>query len=159
MAIYSFWIFDKHCNCIFDREWTLISNSASGTINSKQTEETAKLLYGMIYSLRSVTQKLSRGDTSNDVRSISIGKYRIHTYCTASGLWFVLLSDYKQASYSHVLRYIHSHIYVKYVTHNILSPDDFAESEKETRGQGFRKINNRNFISAIETFLGPMIAQ
>lgn len=159
MAIYSFWIFDKHCNCIFDREWTLISNSASGTMNSKQTEETAKLLYGMIYSLRSVTKKLSRDDSTNEVRSISIGKYRIHTYCTASGLWFVLLSDYKQSSYAHVLRYIHSHIYVKYVTHNILSPYDFAENENETRGRGFRKISNRNFISALEAFLGPMIAQ
>ncbi|AQZ15655.1 BET5 (YML077W) [Zygosaccharomyces parabailii] len=159
MAIYSFWIFDKHCNCIFDREWTLLSNSSSGTINSKQNEETAKLLYGMIYSLRSVTQKLSKEGTNNEVRSISIGKFRIHTYCTASGLWFVLLSDYKQASYSHVLQYIHSHIYVKYVTRNLLSPYDFAENKNETRGQGFRKINNRNFISTLESFLAPMILQ
>lgn len=159
MAIYSFWIFDKHCNCIFNREWTLTSNSSSGTVNSKQNEETSKLLYGMIFSLRSITQKLSKGAVKNDIRSISTGKYRVHTYCTASGLWFVLTTDFRQQSYSHVLQYIYSHIYVKYVTHNILSPYDFAANENEKRGQGFRKINNRNFIHTLESFLAPMITQ
>lgn len=159
MAIYSFWIFDKHCNCIFNREWTLVANSSSGTVNSKQNEETAKLLYGMIFSLRSISLKLSKDSTSNDIRSISTGKYRVHTYCTASGLWFVLTTDFKQQSYSHVLQYIYSHIYVKYITHNLLSAFDLAENENETRGQGTRKIGNRNFITALESFLTPMITQ
>lgn len=159
MAIYSFWIFDKHCNCIFNREWTLTSNSSSGTVNSKQNEEAAKLLYGMIFSLRSISQKLSKGAVKNEIRSISTGKYRVHTYCTASGLWFVLTTDFRQQSYSHVLQYIYSHIYLKYVTHNILSPYDFAANENEKRGQGFRKIDNRNFISTLESFLAPMITQ
>ncbi|CAI4967166.1 AVN_HP_G0081110.mRNA.1.CDS.1 [Saccharomyces cerevisiae] len=159
MGIYSFWIFDRHCNCIFDREWTLASNSASGTINSKQNEDDAKLLYGMIFSLRYITQKLSKGSVKNDIRSISTGKYRVHTYCTASGLWFVLLSDFKQQSYTQVLQYIYSHIYVKYVSNNLLSPYDFAENENEMRGQGTRKITNRNFISVLESFLAPMVNQ
>lgn len=159
MAIYSFWIFDKHCNCIFNREWTLVANSSSGTVNSKQNEETAKLLYGMIFSLRSIALKLSKDSTGNDIRSISTGKYRIHTYCTASGLWFVLTTDFKQQSYSQVLQYIYSHIYVKHITHNLLSAFDLAENESETRGQGTRKIANRNFINALESFLTPMVAQ
>ncbi|CCD24633.1 TRAPP subunit BET5 NDAI_0D03190 [Naumovozyma dairenensis CBS 421] len=159
MAIYSFWIFDKHCNCIFDREWTLTTNSTSGTTNSKQNQETAKLLYGMIYSLRSITQKLSRGLNKNEMRSISTGKYRVHTYCTASGLWFVLLSDFKQQSYSQVLEYIYSSIYVTYVANNLFSPYDFAENEDEMRGQGFRKITNRRFIDSLENFLSPLVGQ
>ncbi|EDO16601.1 hypothetical protein Kpol_520p22 [Vanderwaltozyma polyspora DSM 70294] len=157
MAIYSFWIFDKHCNCIFNREWTLAADTNSGTMNSKQNEETAKLLYGMIYSLRSITQKLSKGSNTNDVRSISTGKYRVHTYCTASGLWLVLLTDFKQQSYSQVLQYIYSHIYVKYVSHNLLSPQDFADNESEMRGQGIRKITNKKFLQSLEAFLVPMI--
>lgn len=159
MAIYSFWIFDRHCNCIFDREWTLSSNSSSGTVNSKQNDETSKLLYGMIFSLRSVTQKVSKGPGKNDIKSISTGKYRIHTYCTASGLQFILITDFKQQSYIQVLQYIYSHIYVKYVAHNMLSPNDFAENENEMKGQGFRKITNRNFVQSLESFLSPMITQ
>lgn len=159
MAIYSFWIFDKHCNCIFNREWTLAANSSSGTVNSKQNEETAKLLYGMIFSLRSITLKLSQIPPANEIRSISTGKYRVHTHCTASGMWFILTTDFKQQSYGQVLQYIYSHIYVKYITHNLLAPFDLAENPSETRGQGTRKINNRHFIAALESFLAPMITQ
>lgn len=160
MGLYSFWIFDKHCNCIFEREWTLTGNPKSGTINSKQNEDIGKLLYGMIFSLRSITQKLGSNDHSvatNDIRTISTGKFRIHTYCTASGLWFVLITDFKQQNYSQVLRYIYSHIYVKFVVHNYLSPYDFSENKSEMRGQGFRKITNIKFINCLEAFLEPMV--
>ena len=58
-----------------------------------------------------------------------------------------------------VLQYIYSHIYVKYVSSNLLSPYDFAENESEMRGQGTRKITNRNFISVLESFLAPMVNQ
>ncbi|CAR23002.1 TRAPP subunit BET5 [Lachancea thermotolerans CBS 6340] len=158
MAIYSFWIFDRHLgNCIFDREWTLKSNQSSGTTNSKLNEDTAKLLYGMVFSLRSISQKLSGEGSHNEIRTISTGKYRAHILCTASGLWFVLLSDLKQEDLSHVLRYLYSEIYVKTVVHNWFSPVDFAESDSEKRGQGFRKIRNRNFLASVERFLGPMV--
>ncbi|SCU78777.1 LADA_0A07536g1_1 [Lachancea dasiensis] len=157
MAIYSFWIFDKHCNCIFDREWTLKSNHASGTINSKLNEDTAKLLYGMVFSLRSISQKLAGQGPHNEIRTIATGKYRAHVLCTASGLWFILLSDLKRENLSEVLRYLYGEIYIKTVVHNWLSPIDFAESEAEKRGRGTRKIRNRNFLQRVEEFLGPMI--
>lgn len=94
MGIHSFWIFDRHCNCIFDREWTLLSNSGSGTINSKQNDETAKLLYGMVYSLRTITQKLSHGSMKNEIRTIATGKYLVHIFAQhlAYGLYYYPIS-------------------------------------------------------------------
>ncbi|SCU78112.1 LAFA_0A04962g1_1 [Lachancea sp. 'fantastica'] len=157
MALYSFWIFDRHCNCIFDREWTLKTNPSSGTTNSKLNEDTAKLLYGMVFSLRSISQKLGSKDSFNEIKTIATAKYRAHILCTASGLWFILLSDLKQEDLSQVLRYLYSEIYVKTVVYNWLSPVDFAESANEKRGQGFRKIRNRQFLLAVEQFLGPMV--
>ncbi|SMN18746.1 similar to Saccharomyces cerevisiae YML077W BET5 Component of the TRAPP (transport protein particle) complex [Maudiozyma saulgeensis] len=160
MTIYSFWIFDKHCNCIYDREWTLLANPKSGTTNSKQNDDISKLLYGIIFSLRSVTGKLSSTETgrTNEISSISTGRFRIHTYCTATGLWFVLLTDFKPFNYSKVLQHIYSDIFVKYITNNYLSPYDFAQSEGEKRGQGTRKITNRHFKNNLELFLEPMIS-
>ncbi|SCU78358.1 LAME_0A04236g1_1 [Lachancea meyersii CBS 8951] len=157
MALYSFWIFDRHCNCIFDREWTLKTNPSSGTTNSKLNEDTAKLLYGMVFSLRSISQKLGSKGSFNEIRTIATGKYRAHILCTASGLWFILLSDLGQEDLSQVLRYLYSEIYVKTVVYNWLSPVDFADSPNERRGQGFRKIRNRQFLLAVEKFLGPMV--
>lgn len=159
MTIYSFWIFDKHCNCIYDREWTLLSNPKSGTTNSKQNDDIAKLLYGVIFSLRSITGKLSTTENkqANEIRSISTGKFRIHTYCTATGLWFVLLTDFKSFNYDKVLQHIYADIFVKYISNNYLSPYDFASDENEKRGQGVRKITNRHFMNNLEAFLEPMI--
>lgn len=160
MAVYSFWIFDKHCNCIYDREWTLMTNPKSGTTNSKQNDDIAKLLYGMIFSLRSITTKLSSSDdgNTNEIKSISTGKFRIHAYCTATGLWFVLLTDFKPFNYEKVLQHIYSDIFVKYISNNSLSPYDFAESESEKRGQGMKKITNRHFMKNLESLLEPMIS-
>ncbi|AMD22092.1 HGL248Cp [Eremothecium sinecaudum] len=157
MAIYSFWIFDRHCNCIFDREWTIPADSSSGITNSKQNEDTAKLIYGMIFSLQSMSRRMS--SKSNTVRTIATGKYRIHLLSTITGLSFVLFSDLKQQDLSQLLQYIYSEIYVKYVARNMLSPIDYAENDSEKRGQGFRKINNRNFIKAVQDVLGPMVNQ
>lgn len=135
------------------------SNQASGTTNSKQNEDTAKLIYGMVFSLRSIAQKLSRNESRNEIRTIATGKYRAHILCTATGLWFVILSDLKQEDLSHVLRYIYSEIYVNYVANNWFGPIDFAETEQEKRGQGTRKITNRNFVRGIEQFLSPMVTR
>lgn len=145
-------------NCIFDREWTLKSSQTRGTTNSKQNDDTAKLLYGMIFSLRMISQKLSGDGSHNELRTLATGKYRAHILCTASGLWFVILSDLKQEDLSQVLRYLYNEIYVKTVVNNWLSPIDFADNETEKRGQGFRKIDNRNFLASVEQFLGPMVS-
>ncbi|KAH3900030.1 probable Trafficking protein particle complex subunit BET5 [Saccharomycodes ludwigii] len=158
MAIYSFWIFDRHCNCIFDREWTL--ESSKGTINSKQNEEVGKLLFGMVYSLKSIVTRLSHSNTSNNVRTISTSIFKIHILSTASGLNFVFISDIGSESLSHLLHYIYQELYVPYVARNYLSPIDFTENDvEETRGQGTRKISNPLFVESVEQFLQPMVSK
>ncbi|SCV01102.1 LAMI_0G09340g1_1 [Lachancea mirantina] len=159
MAIYSFWIFDRHCNCIFDREWTLKAKQSSGVVNSKQNEDTAKLLFGMIFSLKSICRKLGNEDVSNEIRTIATGKYRVHVLTTASGLWLVLLTDVQQKNVSEVLHHLYGEIYVPSVAENWLSPIDFAEKEEEKMGQGFRKIQNRYFLRAVEQYLSPMVSR
>lgn len=95
----------------------------------------------------------------NKVKTISTGQYRIHLLTTMTGLRFVLFSDLHQQDLSNILQYIYSEIYVKFVACNILVPIDYSENENEMKGQGFRKITNRNFIQAVENFLGPMFLQ
>ncbi|CCK70664.1 TRAPP subunit BET5 KNAG_0E04110 [Huiozyma naganishii CBS 8797] len=158
MTVYSFWIFDRHCNCVFDREWTIPSEARSGTLNSRQNDDTAKLLYGMLFSLQSITNKIADPAMgANNVQCITMGNFRVHAFKTASGLWFLLLTDFKQQNYSQVLQHLYSEVYVKYVVHNWLSPVDFAFTSDETQGQGFRKIHNRRFVAAVESVLQPML--
>lgn len=151
--IYSIWIFNRHCNCVYNQEWTLAGGKTS-IINNKQNDETGKLLYGLIYSLRSISDKLAQ---DNQVHTISMGKFRVHLYETATGHWFVLLTDFVQDDYKPVLQYIYTNIYCKYVVNNLLSPYDYSWNATEQRGQGSKRITNRKFISTLEQFLRPML--
>lgn len=155
MAVYSFWIFDRHCNCIYDREWT-VKQSSSSLVNSKQNEEVSKLLFGMIFSLRSVTQRMSKTEALS-FKSITTSMFKIHTLSTATGLIFTIISDLRSFSYEKELQYVYQEIYIPTVARNYLSPIDFAEEKDETRGLGHRKITNQNFSERVDQFFVPLV--
>ncbi|ODQ56779.1 hypothetical protein WICANDRAFT_81612 [Wickerhamomyces anomalus NRRL Y-366-8] len=151
MTIYSFWIFDRHCNCIYNREWTQIipqhttdsSSLPSGSINSKNSEDAAKLLFGALFSLRNIARKLGDGfDEENTLNSYSTAKYRAHFYESASGLRFCILSDPKTQHLQNVLKDIYSNIYVEHIVKNPLSPVDFKPGSKITNPRFIRLIDN-----------------
>lgn len=144
MTIYSFWIFDRHCeyihfrtkelfiflteiigNCIYNREWTQVvpqhtssepSSLPSGSINSKNSEDSAKLLFGALFSLRNIARKLGdEFEEENTLNSYSTSKYRAHFYESASGLRFCILSDPKTQHLQNVLKEIYSNFYVEHI--------------------------------------------
>jgi trafficking protein particle complex subunit 1 len=61
MHIHSFWIFDKHTRCIFHRDYAYSNDNAApvGTTNTKNDSNESKLLYGMVRSLRIMTNQLA----------------------------------------------------------------------------------------------------
>ena len=61
MHIHSFWIFDKHTHCIFHRDYAYPNVNAApvGTTNTKNDSNESKLLYGMVRSLRIMTNQLA----------------------------------------------------------------------------------------------------
>ncbi|KAH3687109.1 hypothetical protein WICPIJ_001911 [Wickerhamomyces pijperi] len=168
MTIYSFWVFDRHCNCIYNREWTQVVNPSSstsasassntptasltGSINSKDNEDTAKLLFGTIFSLRNISNKLSPSSTTmtsaNSLKSFATTNYRAHYYETASGLKFVAMSDLNVKDLQKELRFVYERIYVDCVVRNPLCPVDFKHQGK--------KITNGSFIHGIDRFFGTL---
>lgn len=141
-------------NCIYSREWTQVLNPAaeshtgSGSVNSKNNEDNAKLLFGALFSLRSIAEKL--GDTpeaKNTLTSFSTAKYRAHFYESASGLRFCILSDTKTMNLQDVLKYIYANIYVEHIVKNPLSPVDFKPGSK---------ITNQRFIRLIDNYLSQI---
>ncbi|ODV76098.1 TRAPP subunit BET5 [Cyberlindnera jadinii NRRL Y-1542] len=150
MTIFSFWIFDRHCNCIYSREWTQVLNPAtesSGTINAKANEDNAKLLFGVLFSLRNIARKV--GDTpeqENTLNSFATAKYRAHFYESPSGLRLCILSDLETQNLQTQLRDVYSNIYVEHIVKNPLSPVDFKPGSK---------ITNQRFIRLVDRYLGP----
>ncbi|RVX69959.1 hypothetical protein B0A52_05794 [Exophiala mesophila] len=78
MVVYSFYIFDRHADCIYKRRWASPANSTTarlpksssqayinGTAGNRPTlsaEDDAKLVFGTVFSLRNMVRKLGGED-------------------------------------------------------------------------------------------------
>ncbi|KAL4246019.1 Trafficking protein particle complex subunit [Abortiporus biennis] len=203
MTIYSLYIYDRHCTCVYYHDWqrtkqarpateggilpavsqsvsphkhdsvtpynprnTLSSlsgvviavnedhpnpqsNSRGPTPNppsqSQQQpqsglpfDEEAKLVYGVVISLRNMIRKLSGKD--EQFVNYYTSTYKLHLYETMSGYKFVMLSDPNVDSLRFVLRQMYSGPFLEYVVRNPLVPMDSKQ----------RGIDNEYFRTSVD---------
>lgn len=141
MTIYAFYIFDRHCNCIYSREYA--SGSDWGSLNKNNDSDMAKLFFGMVYSLKNLAHKLGSADSANYLRSFSTGYYRVHFLESLTNFKFALVSDLSVDCLQDNLWHLYSNIFVKTVALNGLSPVEFGES----------KVTNAKFVANSDTYL------
>ena len=116
MTIFNLYIFDKDCTCLYYREW--VRNKEAGI----SRDEEFKLMYGMIFSIKSLLSRLSHKTSREGFLSYSTSKYKLHYFESATGLVFVLNTDTSVGNLSDELWHLYSKIYVEYVTKNPLLP-------------------------------------
>ncbi|TRM69917.1 Sybindin-like protein [Schizophyllum amplum] len=88
-------------------------------------DEEAKLVYGVIISLRNMVKKLSGKD--EQFTAYRTSAYRLHLFETASGYKFVMLSDPGADSLRFVMRQIYVGPFLDYVVRNPLVSMDSKE--------------------------------
>ncbi|KAF2490522.1 trafficking protein particle complex 1 [Lophium mytilinum] len=140
MILYSFYIFDRHTECIYSRKWNTRPISASTKSTRPQSgasitsngdvapptrkalskEDDAKLIFGLVFSLRNMAQKLGGEDDS--FLCYRTGEYKLHYYETPTRLKFVMLTDHGAKTQRSALHQIWALLYVEYVVKNPLSP-------------------------------------
>ncbi|KIP08427.1 hypothetical protein PHLGIDRAFT_23551 [Phlebiopsis gigantea 11061_1 CR5-6] len=183
MTIYSLYIYDRHCACVYYHDWqrvkparpaieggilpavshevtpntntpaavdpsrrnTLMSLSgvvvavndevprtplpnatSSPSLNSGLPfDEEAKLVYGVVLSLRNMIRKISGKD--EQFVNYRTSTYKLHLYETLSGYKFIMLSDPNADSLRFVLRQIYSGPFLEYVVRNPLVQMDSKE--------------------------------
>lgn len=176
MTVYSFFIFDRHTECIYQRRWTQVPTSdaskresvGSTTLNAQvdvpapappaplvngtshppkrtaleKRKDDAKLLFGVIFSLRGMVRRL--GGPNDEFISYSTGEYKMHYYETPTSLKFCMLTDLKTGNLRVVLHQIWANLYVEYVVRNPLSPVEHA---------GGVGVNNELFEMGLDRFV------
>lgn len=136
MAVYSFFIFDRHstppspreaqhpeahtartAECIYTKSWLpparpASSSAAAVAASSRRASDDAKLVFGTVFSLRNMVRKLGGDDDA--FISYRTGQYKLHFYETPANLRFVLLTDTASASMRNVLHQIYINLWVEY---------------------------------------------
>ncbi|MCJ1373563.1 TRAPP subunit bet5 [Loxospora ochrophaea] len=124
MVVYSFYVFDRHAECIYKKKWvpgpagsskTALLNGAPTQGRVLSAEDDAKLVFGTVFSLRNLVRKLGGPEDKT-------GHYKLHYYETPTNLKFVMVTDTKTSNLRIVLHQIYVSLFVEYVVKNPLSP-------------------------------------
>lgn len=144
MTIYLFYVFDRHCSCIYSREFEHPEGlDKEAKINHNNESDVAKLLFGALYGLKTLSLKLSGLLADNSLRSFCTGAYRVHFFETLSNFKFVLVTDLRVETVQLQLQQLYSQVFVNTVVMNALSPVEFGASH----------ITNDSFIRQSDSFL------
>lgn len=123
MTVYNLYIFDRNCSCLYYKEWS--RNKDAGI----SRDEEFKLMYGMIFSIKSLLTRLSTTSAKEGFVSYTTTKYKLHFYETPTGLKFVLNTDTNVGNIQDTLWDIYSKLFVEYVVRNPLcKPGEPIES-------------------------------
>ncbi|KAK4448523.1 sybindin-like family protein [Podospora aff. communis PSN243] len=159
MVIYSFYIFDRHTECIYSKSWLPPSLSepsnpppsdhprADRRSKAARAGDDAKLIFGTVFSLRNMVRKLGGDDDA--FISYRTGQYKLHYYETVSNLRFVMLTDTAAPSMRNVLHQIYINLWVEYVVKNPLSPVEH---------KGGEGVKNELFELGLDQFIRGLIA-
>ncbi|RFU77657.1 multiple myeloma 2 [Trichoderma arundinaceum] len=111
MVVYSFYIFDRHTECVYVKSWMPAHTSGTAPALSTGSDD-AKLVFGTVFSLRNMVRKLGGDDDA--FISYRTGQYKLHFYETPANLRFVMITDTGSASMRNVLHQIYINLWVEY---------------------------------------------
>ena len=124
MPVYNLYMFDRNCTCLYYKQW--VRDKDAGI----SQDEEFKLMYGMIFSIKSLLSRLSSNSKKEGFVSYKTSKYKLHFFETATGLKFVLNTDISVGNLSEALWHVYSKIYVEYVVKNPLcKPGEWITSD------------------------------
>lgn len=124
MTVYNIYIFNKNGTCLFYKSW-----NAKKTKSLPEDQE-FKLMYGMIFSIKSFISRMSDKTSKDSFVSYKTSQYKLHYYESPTGIKIILNTDVNVGRLQDTLQHIYRKIFVEYVTCNPQCKQDcWVESE------------------------------
>jgi len=114
MTVYNLYIFDRFGVLLHYAEWNRRQQTGITRV------EEAKLMHGMLFSLKSFVYKLSPMDIQDNFLQYKTNKYKMNMLETPTGVRFVMNTDVNAVNVRDLLCQIHKQIYLEYVVMNPL---------------------------------------
>jgi hypothetical protein len=113
--LFNFYIYNSRGKCLFYKEWRRPFYSLAD-----DPEEERKLVFGMLFSLKDLTGKMSPQNSMDGLHAIRTNAYTLHHFQSVSGLMFVLNSEPSIANMHTNLKEIYATLFIEYVSRNAL---------------------------------------
>ncbi|KAI3645437.1 hypothetical protein MP228_008365 [Amoeboaphelidium protococcarum] len=138
MTVYSIFIFNRHCACIYQHIFATGSGNGSQRENSSDMtwQESSKLIYGVIFTLNNITSKLALNNTGSNTLVFKTATYKLHALATATNLRLVLFTspDVQSQDGLDLLTRFHQQVYCPYVISNPLIRGELSTLDKQQGG-------------------------
>jgi hypothetical protein len=86
--IFTLYIYDRRGKCLYYKEW----NRPLNTLADDPDEE-RKLMFGMVYSLKELTAKISPAEGDQGLHVMKTDTYTLHHFESVTGMVFILNTD------------------------------------------------------------------
>ena len=141
--ILEFLIFHRNGTCLcdldgFEENKKSITHKVFTSSANKETEHRYKLIYGMLFSMKSFVKTLSPIKTKDYLKTFSTSNYKLHYTEFLNGLRFIFITTPSNLEYNDYLWKIHNLFYTPLISKNI-----FCEQEEQIKNEVFlEKVYN-----------------
>ena len=134
--IIEFFIFHRNgtCLCHLDKfeEQNQIINKVINASSNKETQHRYKLIYGVLFTMKSFVKTLSPLKNLDSLKSFSTLNYKLHYIEFLNGLRFIFISTPNTNDLGEELRNIHKYYYTTMISKNV-----FYNTEDQIKNEMF----------------------
>lgn len=147
MHILEFFIFNRMGQCLvhldFQEDQLITSNKALNLNTDKKNENRYKLIFGLLFSMKSFVKNISPNKNFDFFKSFQTSNFKLHYVEFLNGLRFAITSTPIKMDLSQYLKDIYSAYYVNFVSKNILMKKD-------------EPIKNELFLELVSNYLSNL---
>ncbi len=150
LQILEFFIFNRSGICLlhldFQNDHNTITNKALELDREKTNENRYKLIFGLLFSMKSFVKNITPNRTVDFFKSFTTSNYKLHYAEFLNGLRFVCITTLIKGDLTSNLKEIFSAFYVNFISKNVLINKEEPFKNELFIELTYNYLNNLNLV-------------